>query len=119
MVGARGGAERQREQGASRTHLKEAAGTVALGMGTNPSLVARTLNLLLNGKKESRLEICVFGSGIWSAGEKCWEMQRQTDTHTVLIWDTNPHTPPTLFQAGSASASPTSQRLTGITAEPA
>ena len=22
--------------------------------------------------KESRLEICVFGSGIWSAGEKCW-----------------------------------------------
>ena len=60
MVGARGGAERQREQGASRTHLKEAAGTVA-----------RTLNLLLNGKKESRLEICVSGSVIWSAGQEC------------------------------------------------
>ena len=40
MVGACGGAERQREQGASRTHLKEAAGTVA-----------RTLNLLLMVKK--------------------------------------------------------------------
>ena len=24
------------------------------------------------GKKESRLEICVFGSGIWSAGEKLY-----------------------------------------------
>ena len=29
MVGARGGAERQRERGASSTHIKEAAGTVA------------------------------------------------------------------------------------------
>ena len=33
MVGARGGAEtrRQRERGASRTHLKEAARTVSVG----------------------------------------------------------------------------------------
>ena len=31
MVGARGGAERQRERGASSTHLKEAAGTVSVG----------------------------------------------------------------------------------------
>ena len=31
MVGARGGAERQRERGASRTHLKDAAGTVSVG----------------------------------------------------------------------------------------
>ena len=63
MVGACGGAERQREQGASRTHLKEAAGTVA-----------RTLNLLLMVKKnQSRLEICVSGSVIWSAGQECGE----------------------------------------------
>ena len=31
MVGARGGAERQRERGSSRTHLKDAAGTVSVG----------------------------------------------------------------------------------------
>ena len=34
MVGARGGAERQRERGASRTHLKEAARTVSVGFAT-------------------------------------------------------------------------------------
>ena len=34
MVGARGGAQRQRERGASRTHLKEAAGTVSVGFAT-------------------------------------------------------------------------------------
>ena len=61
MVGARGGAERQREQGASRTHLKEAAGTVA-----------RTLNLLLMVKKnQGWRSVCLAGSVIWSAGQEC------------------------------------------------
>ena len=64
MVGARGGAERQREQGASRTHLKEAAGTVA-----------RTLNLLLMVKKNQGWRSVCLGRYmgrywvIWSAGQ--------------------------------------------------
>ena len=40
---------------------------------------------------------------------------RYADRHTVLSWDRTHRPPPTFFQAGSASASPTSQRLTGIT----
>ena len=47
MVGARGGAERQpwrqRERGASRTHLKDAAGTLSVGRHAWHG----TLNLLL------------------------------------------------------------------------
>ena len=35
-------------------------------------------------------------------------------THSLKLGQ-DPQTPPTFFQAGSASASPTSQRLTGIT----
>ena len=47
MVGARGGAERQRERGASRTHLKDAAGTLSVGRHAWHG----TLNLLLMKKK--------------------------------------------------------------------
>ena len=61
MVGACGGAERQREQGASRTHLKEAAGTVA-----------RTLNLLLMVKKnQGWRRLCV-----WVDDLECWSGMR-------------------------------------------
>jgi hypothetical protein len=60
MVGARGGAERQRERGASSTHIQ---GGSRHG-GTDPESFTY-------GKKESRLEICVSGSVIWSAGGKC------------------------------------------------
>ena len=36
-------------------------------------------------------------------------------THeTVLVWDTNPHTPPALFQAGSASETPRCWDLQGL-----
>ena len=37
MVGARGGAERQRERGASSTHIQEAAGTVSAGRHVDES----------------------------------------------------------------------------------
>ena len=60
MVGARGGAERQRERGASSTHIQ---GGSRHG-GTDPESFTY-------GKKESRLEICVSGSVNWSAGGKC------------------------------------------------
>ena len=42
------------------------------------------------GKKESRLEICVSGSVIWSAGQKCGEMRANAmGRRPIAIGDIN------------------------------
>ena len=67
MVGVRGGAERQREQEAAahaHSRRQHARCRLASPRGTDPESFTY-------GTKESRLEICVSGSVIWSADEKC------------------------------------------------
>ena len=70
MVGARGGAETTRRRSKLRMLRLARARRSRHGVGWSPH-VAWNPESFTYGKKESRLEICVFGSGIWSASKKC------------------------------------------------
>ena len=69
MVGARGGAERQRERGASSTHIQEAAGTVSAGRHVDESFTY--------AEKESYVRFAPFMGMRSCALEPRSEMQGQ------------------------------------------
>ena len=78
MVGARGGAERQRERGASSTHIQEAAGTVSAGRHVDESFTY--------AEKESYVRFAPFMGMRSCALEPRSEMQAGKVVRTLTLW---------------------------------
>ena len=70
MVGARGGAERQRERGASSTHIQEAAGTLSAGRHVDESFTYAEKESYVRFAPFMGMRSCVLGPRSEMQGRK-------------------------------------------------